>query len=136
VNKAFPSDNDIDFMICDDVRVEANRKLSLLGFYAANKINAKDIGDKFFIPLAFLIMIKEGEGNYKMRTDVEAPSGKKIIEYGDDTLKKEGAPCVIVFKAINFPLVEEGTYKVDIHLDDKLFNRSFTILHDPNIVPL
>jgi hypothetical protein len=77
VSEAIPTDNEVNVLVCDDVRLEMNKKLTLVGFYAGSSINAANIGPQFTVPLAFLILFSGGEGKFSMRFEIKAPSGTK-----------------------------------------------------------
>jgi hypothetical protein len=134
VSEAIPTDNEVNVLVCDDVRLEMNKKLTLVGFYAGRSINAANIGPQFTVPLAFLFLFSGGEGKFSMRFEIKAPSGNKIVEDAPQIEKVKNATAIHVIKILHFPLVETGTYRFDIYLGTKLYSRPFAIGHDPSLL--
>jgi hypothetical protein len=67
VSETIPTDNEVNVLVCDDVRLEMNNKLTLVGFYAGSSINVANIWPQFTVPLALIILFSGGDGKFSMR---------------------------------------------------------------------
>jgi len=130
-----PSDSEVGFFVADDVRQELNNKITLVGFYPGSIINVKDIGPGVFVPLAFLIIVTGGEGQFKFKIDLFAPSNQLLFEGPvADLTKSPNLTSLTVTKLTGFPFASVGKYRISIALDGKRYDRFLNVGRDPNLV--
>lgn len=126
---------DVRFVLAEDFRQEAGKKLTLLGVYAGDDINlsGEDVGKA--LPSLFILIIGRGaQGTFKANVEILNPSGNKMFE---DILPKD-VPVnipkeqnfVIPLKVAPFPITEFGPYTVRLLLDDKPYVYSFDITNN------
>lgn len=128
-----PEPNEVTLLLCEDVRIETNNKITLLGAYLGNSIRARDIGETSVLPLSFVLCVGGGVGVYDMTLSLHYPSGKEILRDSRPMTKLEGQMAAHLFKLANLRLLEEGTYKIDFKLDGRSYPLFFHIAHDPTI---
>ena len=130
MNKKEPYD--VRFVLAEDYREEAGKKLTLLGVLAGDDINlAKgDIG-KALPSLIILIIARGARGKFKANVEFFAPSGSRLFEKSlpkDVEINiQEEQNFVIPIKISPFPIEEFGKYMVRFLLDDKPYEYSFII---------
>jgi len=132
--KAFPSDAQVNLLVADDVRQELNKKISLSGFYPANKLNVKDLGANIVIPLAFIVIVTGGEGTFKFKIDFLLPSGVILFQGPEvDLIKEPRLTAISLTKVIAFPLTVIGDYTINLYFDGKKYSRTLEVGHDPTL---
>ena len=114
--------------------MELNKKLTLAGFYPAQEIKVRDIGPQIGINLAFVVIMRGGEGKFAARVEVLNPRGGAIIPANELPVElQKGRPALHLIKIQGFPLAEAGTYEVRVTLDTTAYRRTFEIFHDPTL---
>ncbi|MDD5384154.1 MAG: hypothetical protein PHG89_04660 [Gallionella sp.] len=128
--KTFPTDAKVVFLLCEDFRAELGGKASLLGAFLGGDIviQEKKVKGLALPSLAFIFMFNDGSGSFDSKFEILSPDDKPIIPDSGTTsaIKKPDASMNIISKVAPFP-AEEGTYKVHVQLDDKLYKREFKI---------
>lgn len=128
--------DDFIVLICDDVRLELNSKFSMMGYYVGNTVRVDDIGLFSTIPLAFVIVLINGEGFFDFKFEIFSPKNSRIIEGSAKIEKERGTPAAHIIKIAAFPVREEGKYELKFSVDNKKYeNSSFLIIKDETLVP-
>jgi hypothetical protein len=132
IKSVLPSEIDVQLLVCEDIRMEMNHKLTLAGFFPGNSINVGEYGPKNVIPLAFLLLINGGEGTFVANFALKYPDGKVIVKDGPQTIQKNKNQTAAHFlKVTNFPIPQLGPYVFEVTLDGgAVFRRQFTIGQD------
>lgn len=127
--KTFPSKIHT-FLVADAVRAEANGKATILGAMSGGRIIIQ--GDPKFpiaVPLAFFVAFTDGEGDFAISIRVIDPAGTPMsADLSIGQLKK--TPEQSLQLLINFPLIPfitEGRFKVQILLDDHVYEDGFSV---------
>jgi len=110
------------FILADDVRHEANQKISIIGAYTGNEITITPhqqipAGQTLGIPLSLLVVLEGGKGVIKGELSVlspkQTPLGAASIEFdfgGAHTMN-------LVFRFPIVPFAEAGRYTAELTFD-------------------
>lgn len=95
-----------------------------MGYYPGEEINVKEFGPTHAIPVSFMILFGGKAGaNYNFSFDLTTPSGKSVGKVGSMITKFPNRGVVQIVKLLNIPLLELGTWNINIKLDDKSYPR-------------
>ena len=119
-----PTAPQVDYcLLCDDIRLEAGNKATLLGYYGMLprvKVLLKEWG-KALDRLVFMVSFREATGPFAARLKVINPDGSDFLEVGPI----EGGPtatpndnAVIAFGLIGIVFKQQGKYQVEIAIGD------------------
>jgi hypothetical protein len=128
-----PEDREVTFVVCETVREEKGGKLSLLGLYPGNRLNVPQDTIEATLPLALVFFVDGGSGLFKSSASLISPTGKAVVDKSDlpDHDKKEDAANVVLMQLIPFKTTDFGTFKVLLQLDDRTYERTFSINKGP-----
>ncbi|MEZ6964718.1 hypothetical protein [Aeromonas sp. S9(2024)] len=110
----------VSLFICDDIRKEANNKLSLLGIYLDKVISAPINVDKIIPSLCFVVSLTSAPGNYDISFEIIADGITPKIAFTSpkETLEIKGNDTNGMFAA------RLGNIKV---LDDNISEHIFKL---------
>jgi hypothetical protein len=141
----------VKFLLCDDVRAEADAKLTIVGLYADDKIivntalNPAPIAAPslplprglpvYGVPqLAIASIVLDGIGTYPALGEFRDPKGNVIIRIVlGDALLVIGKTATLIVKGGTFPVTQFGTYKFVLTLGTTDFSFDFEILAGSSI---
>jgi hypothetical protein len=132
MSKRAPLQKEADFLLCDDFRSETNNKVTIVGLFPSRRINIHTPSLPADIRLTFVVLFRDGEGEFAVRFSVEDPEGNKIRDgqMPQKTVLHEGGGGVVVnFGAL--PLNSVGKYRFRLHLDDSEYAWGFHVVHAP-----
>jgi hypothetical protein len=127
--KVYPK-KDALFLIADSLVPNATGKTTIIGAFAAGQILLTP-GASFpaSIPFAVYMVFQDGEGTFKTNIRIVGPDNTSLI--GDvavgDTLKLAGQPFQLNVNFNLFQFPREGTYKVEVLLDDHVYSNNISI---------
>ena len=131
MEKEFPSK--AQFLLCEDIREEAHRKLNLVGVFAGDEVLLEgEESGKSLPSLAILAVFKEGKGEFNISTELLDPSGKPHGAVTSETRTveiKNNKNMVAIFRWIGFLVPAFGDYTFTIKLDDKSYKYTFSIIN-------
>jgi hypothetical protein len=125
----FPSNDKIDFLICDDVREETSYKLTLVGFFPTPEIWLdQESTPPFNFPISFLFVLKDGFGDYTASCRLIDPIGNELFEYDLGNFEqKQSEPQIVALNIPTLTISELGKYKIILTLNHREFERTFNI---------
>lgn len=137
---------DVRFILCEDIRVEANGKISLAGIYPGELVVLLQNIAEAALPagtiavlsrLCFVFFVSGPAGSVGASINVYGPSrDKKIVESQSLPGKiEQGKTATIGFTGSTFPVSALGSHTVELKLDEELHEFSFVIEAGPNFVP-
>jgi hypothetical protein len=137
MEKRFPTDDATLFFICESVRQEAHGKVSLLGLFTAGEILVP-VGTPMpliLASLAFLIVFKDGEGQFSLTMSLFNPSEQPIVRQAKmpEIYKEPGKAHNVMINFAPFQTPELGRFRVVVELDDRKYERTFLIREDATI---
>ena len=127
--KVYPKKESL-FLIADQIVPNATGKATIIGAFAAGQILLSP-GASFpaTLPLGVYMVFQDGEGTFKSKIRIIGPDDKSIL--GDvligDTMKLAGQPLQVNVNINLFQFSREGTYKVEILLDDHVYSNNISI---------
>jgi hypothetical protein len=130
-----PSDSNVTFLLCEQVRVEQGGKSSLMGFFPAAEMLVPDTAETITLPslALYFVMVGPEEGNYTTSVTLLLPSSKVL--FADVPLpngvKQANRPLSIACHVVPFQSPESGTFTTILKLDDASYRRSFSIQKAP-----
>lgn len=127
--KKYPSEDELQLLVCEDVRAEEGNKHTLIGVFSGDTIYINDapVAHGLMGSLAIFARFLGGEGSFALQLGMTTPSGKQLLkEEIRQAEKVANAAMVIVGKVVPFPL-EPGKYTVVVKLDDKSYTRYFSV---------
>lgn len=136
MNKRFPATKNVKFVLCEDVRMEANQKLALLGVFPADSITvlgpkapAGGAGVAQLASLGFLVMLKDFAGSFDARLRIADPDGNFAFDeaMGKVELESRGN-ATLAWKAQGFVVPKFGVYRAELMLDDRAYPFEFEIV--------
>lgn len=123
----YPTESDVTFILCDEVRQEVHGKLSLMGVYAGGDVLLEKDLASTSLRLSFYWAFESGLGPYDWQMIVTAPSGSRFFEtpvgQTENTLDGQ-IVLVVVFIHTGF---EQGTYKVTVRLNGREYTRHIRV---------
>ena len=140
-NRQLPSR--VKFLLSDDVRSEANGKITVVGLYADDKIFVQTLpghpppvgavsalNQMVIICLAF-----DGDGIFPVSATVSAPSGQQLatMSLGQITFSPAG-PSTIILQSGLFLVPQFGGYRCAVDIGGISFPFDFQILSGPPTV--
>ena len=137
---------DARFILCEDIRVEANGKVSLAGIYPGELILLLQNIAETALPagtiavlsrLCFVFFVSGPPGSVRASITVYSPDRhKKIIESRSLPGQiEQGRAATIGFTGSTFPVPALGSYAVELKIDDEVHELSFVIEAGPDFVP-
>lgn len=134
---------DVRFVLCEDIRVEANGKVSLAGIYPGELVvllqnvpgAAQPSGVIAVLPrLCFVFFVNGPSGSVDVSIVVYGPDKKKkIIESKPAPSKVEqGKTATFGISGSTFPVPAIGIYTVQLKLGEELHELNFAIEAGPD----
>lgn len=133
MEKKYPTNEGLNFIVCDDIREEQNNKLILVGVYGGGDILFEPKGSDdvvYNLPsLALFFQFLDGFGEFNGSFELVDPSGNHVINHADTGVltKKDTGALVFYAKVNNFNVKEFGQYKAVMRLDDEEYEKVFQI---------
>jgi hypothetical protein len=137
MSKKYPAAKAVKFVLCEDAREEARRKLSLLGVYPNDSITvyaAEPVpaagGVAVLQSLTLVAMLRGVAGEFAVSVKVLGPNRKLAFEGKLPELKiDKTASAVVGFKVQGFVVPEFGKYRAELMLDDRVYPYEFEVLN-------
>lgn len=129
--RKYPTRKNVTFILAEDVRAEANKKLMLAGVYnsAYIRVFTKPTDERpANLHIMFLFMFRDGEGEFETRIAIIDPDGEKLV--ASDLGRKSKLPkssLAMAYGLIGPHYKKLGTYKAIIQLDDRSYEFEFDI---------
>src|SRR5947209_2519725 len=92
-----PQDQEVLFLLSEDVRMETGGKVSLLGLYSGNEVvvfGAEGAPPPIIPGLGFFFSILGGEGNFAARFQLVSPDANPIADHEVGQVNKNAAGAV------------------------------------------
>lgn len=130
-----PSDQNVEFILCENVRPEGDGKISILGYIATPEIivpatAATQVGVNG-ITLGLIFILRDGEGTFPGGSiSLTDPAGMSLGQGALNPIEKKIGEANIIF--INVPLMPVttmGDYLVTLNIDTKTYVRKIKIRH-------
>lgn len=133
-----PSDQDLSFLLCEQIRIEQGGKPSLLGLFPGSIIRVPlSASGTLFPSLAFLfVAVGKNAGTFKVSISIVQPSGQVLVRDAPlpEALKKANEPLAIACTISPFQSNEFGLFHAVLKLDNTEYHRTFSVVKDPNLL--
>lgn len=127
MRRRYPKAENVKYLLCEQVRPELNKKLTLMGLYAGDQIVFLPAAPGQFpytlAGLAFVYIMKGGLGEFEARFKLLDPDNKPTYEVTLDPIKIESdATAGVVVQLGNVQFNSEGDYTAVLLLGNKRYN--------------
>ena len=124
-----PTDANVDFLLCDQVRQTPDGKLDLAGYFPVDEIkidpSAQLPGE---IHLSFVFVLKDGDGQFEAVLRLADPLGKELHEYRFEKFEKlAGFPHSVMLRVTRIPIIALGDYEVSLEIEGQRYRRPVKI---------
>jgi hypothetical protein len=137
VDKTYPSEDEITFLLCESIRQEANNKLTLIGLFTGGDVLVPVNATLITLPtFGLLFIFKDGEGTFSIHASIFSPTNKLLLARAklEDSKKDKDGPMVIALMMTPFVTDEIGQFRVEIELDSEKYERTFEVKKSANVV--
>lgn len=132
MRRVYPKIENVKFLLCDSVREEVNKKLTILGLYGGDNIIFHPEKPKAFPyrlqSLSMIFILKNGSGDFDAKFKIIAPDGENVF---DKKLKRmqitSGVPAVVGVQVANMEFNAEGNFSAVLRLEKKEYAFSFQV---------
>src|ERR1700690_862983 len=109
---AFPTDADVDFLVCDAVRQNPEGKLDLAGYFPILEIKLDPaVPQPVAINLCFVYVLKDGDGEFRPTFRIIDPLGQELHRQEMPEFHKlPGQPHVAVWGVNRIPIATSGNF--------------------------
>jgi hypothetical protein len=130
-----PTQENLDFIICEEIRQEYGNKLSLLGVFGGGIgiDTAKSSGstNTYAIPsLSFYFNFRDGEGTFKADIKILDPDNEIILEDDAGELTKQPSASMCFYLSCRpFIFKKVGEYVAQLTLNETRYVGRFSVKH-------
>ena len=130
MEKQYPTDGEIDFLVAEIIRPEPGGKLSILGFYPGNEIKLNSlVTTPPQLQLGILFVLNDGSGAFDCKLLIGVPGEKEKQEISLHISEKlPNKAHTVAASLAGFVVPREGVYTFSLVLDDRIYERKFNIL--------
>jgi hypothetical protein len=126
---ALPTDANVSFLLCDEVRQTPDGKLDLAGYFPVDEIK---IDPSAHLPgeihLTFVFVLKDGDGQFEAVLRLVDPLGKELHEYRFDRFEKlAGFRHIVMLRVTRIPIIVLGVYEVSLEIEGQRYRRPVRI---------
>lgn len=126
---ALPTDANIDFILCDVIRRNAEGKLDIAGYFPIHEVK---LDPSVPLPaacnLTFAFVVKDGDGRFRASFRLLDPLGAELHQQPlDDFAKEARVPHVIMLLLNRIPVARAGNFTVVLEIDGQEFRRPVRI---------
>jgi hypothetical protein len=126
---ALPTDENIDFLLCDAVRQNPNGKLDLAGYFPIAEVKLESTARlPAEIDLTFVFVLKDGDGQFRAIFRIVDPLGRELHHHEIAELKKSPDFLhVMMLPVTRIPITNSGNYEISLEIAGQRYRRSVRI---------
>jgi hypothetical protein len=126
---ALPTDANVNFLLCDNVRQTPDGKLDLAGYFPVDEIKIDSTAQlPGEIHLTFVFVLKDGDGRFDAVLRLADPLGKELHRHDFDKFEKlAGFRHVLMLQITRIPIVVLGNYEVSLEIEGQRYRRPIKI---------
>ena len=126
---ALPTDANVNFLLCDNVRQTPDGKLDLAGYFPIEEIKidpaAQLPGE---LHLTFVFVLKDGDGRFDAILRLSDPLGKELHQHRFPEFEKlSGFHHVLMLQLSRIPVIVLGNYEVSLEIEGQRYRRPIKI---------
>ncbi|HYM71714.1 MAG TPA: hypothetical protein VET89_01945 [Stellaceae bacterium] len=127
---ALPTDENVDFLVCDVAQQRPDGKIDLTGFYPTGEIKVDPNAQlPASMNLAFVFVLKDGAGDFRVSFRLYDPLGKELTHNPLPNIKKPSDQGQTLWVNLGqIPVVNLGHYAVELAIDDQRYRRTIRII--------
>lgn len=126
---ALPTDANIDFILCDMVRRNAEGKLDIAGYFPLHEVKLDaSVPLPAACNLTFVFVVKDGDGRFHGSFRLLDPLGAELHRVPVEEFSKEARfPHMIMLQLNRIPVARAGSFTVVLEIDGQEFRRPVRI---------
>jgi hypothetical protein len=111
-----------DVLLCDDIRVEENKKLIYIGVYPAGNVIIIGKIPFTFPKLSFVIKIRANKGEYSLDSFLKGPNGKTIVNLPNAKLniEEDNKEMTLFFSIVGVKIENTGLHIFESYEKDEM----------------
>jgi len=124
-----PTDENVDFLVCDEVQQEPDGKLNLVGLYPTREVRI-EAGLKLPVSLnlAFVFILKDGDGHFRPVFRLVDPLGREMHKSSVPDLRKPAdVGHTVSMNITTIPIMNFGSYSAFLEIEGQQFQRNVRI---------
>jgi hypothetical protein len=124
-----PTDANIDFLVCDAVRQNAEGKLDIAGYYPICEVKIDPAARlPVSLNLTFVFILKDGEGRFRTMFRIVDPLGKELHRFDlPEIVKPANSGHAMMLPVAQIPIAHSGNYTISIEIDGQPYQRPVRI---------
>jgi hypothetical protein len=124
-----PTDANVDFLVCDAVRQNAEGKLDLAGFFPTAEVRLDPAAKlPVALNLTFVVVLKDGDGMFRPTVRIADPLGKELHAFEIPEFKKlPGQDHIMMMPVERIPIANSGAYAISVEISGEMYRRSVRI---------
>ena len=126
---ALPTDANVDFLVCDAVRQNAEGKLDIAGFFPNREVKlAATAPLPVSLNLTFIFVLKDGDGKFATTLSITDPLGKELHRYELPQINKLAAAAhALLLPVAQIPIAHSGNYTIAVEIGGQSYQRTVRI---------
>ena len=126
---ALPTDANIDFLVCDAVRQNAEGKFDLAGYFPTAEVRLDPAAQlPVALNLTFFVVLKDGDGVFRPTVRIVDPLGKELHAFELPEFRKAlGQAHVMMMPVEHIPVTNSGNYAISIEIGGQTYRRTVRI---------
>ncbi|WP_395505775.1 hypothetical protein [Ectopseudomonas hydrolytica] len=118
-----------NIIIAEDIRMEVNNKITLVGVAPSNVVISKSKNSKHAIhSLAIYCEILNGDEISSAHISITAPNEEILVEGNIPIPEGDKSHMVLAGRFVNMKFKESGLYKISIAIEDNVISKDIEIL--------
>lgn len=135
MRRKYPKPENVTYLLCDQVRPELHKKMSLMGLYAGDAIVFQpNVPGQFpytLAGLAFVYILKDGSGAFDAQFKMLDPKGNQIYDVRLEPITIDsGSTSGIIVQLGNVQFNSEGNYMGTLLLNKRRYDFAFRVSSD------
>jgi hypothetical protein len=125
----FPTDANVDFLVCDAVRQNPEGKLDLAGYFPTAEVRIDPAAKlPVALNLTFVVVLKDGSGAFRPTVRIADPLGKELHAFEVPEFSKlSGQAHVMMLPVAAIPIARSGAYQIAIEINGQTYRRSLRV---------
>jgi hypothetical protein len=126
---ALPTDANVDFLVCDTVRQNAEGKLDIAGYFPTSEVRLDPAATlPVALNLTFVVVLKDGDGAFRPRVRIADPLGKELHAFEiPEFVKAAGQAHVMMMPVERIPIANSGNYALSLEISGQTYRRTVRI---------
>jgi len=126
---ALPADANVDFLVCDAVRQNAEGKLDLAGYFPTAEVRLDPAAKlPVALNLTFVVVLKDGDGAFRPTVRIADPLGKELHAFEvPEFTKLPGQAYVMMMPVERIPIAHSGAYAISFEISGQVYRRNVRI---------